>query len=284
MKKLLMLGCLFVVFMCVAAPATADTFTTSSCNLDFAVNDSGSFYVRNSRIVPAGSPPGLEASSSISGPAFNLSATSAGYSDAGIVLYFDGRLKLGDLKSASVVSSGSPVSINLWLDTGGDGRFFTFNGSGLMTGLNGDSYGSHSGASLDATSSIYMMGGNGAGQTYTLTQLQAGVIPGINGNTRAALWIGITNNGSAAITGVTVRTAAENALQNGGDTCRHAECRRRLGLAAHRRKRAEYEWSHCDGTCKGIFPHRKRKPARGFAKSRRIPVGQNKYVYDCRRL
>ena len=126
MKKLLTLGCLFVVFMGVAALATADTITTSSCNVDFAVNDSGSFYVRSSQIVPAGSPPGLEASSSISGSTFDLTANSAGYSDAGIVLYFNGSLTLGDLKSVSVVSAGSPVSINLWLDTGGDGQFFAF--------------------------------------------------------------------------------------------------------------------------------------------------------------
>ena len=154
-----------------------------------------------------------------------------------------------------------------------------------MTGLNSDSYGSHSGASLDASSSIYMMSGNGAGQTYTLAQLQAGVVPGINGNTPAALWIGITNNGSADISSVAVWTAAENALQNGGDRLAATQnADGGWGWPLTGASAAEYEWSHCNGTCKGIFPYRERQSAYGSAKSRRIPVSQDKYVYDCRRL
>lgn len=213
MKKLLKLGFLFVVLIGIAATAAADTITTSSSNLDFAVNDRGSFYVESSQIPPgAGSPPGVDASSSISGSLFNLIANSTGYSDAGLVLYFNnGGLRLGDLKSVSIVSTGSPLSINLWLDTGGDGKFFAFNSNGLMTGLNGDSYGSGSGSSLDENSSIYMTAGNGAGGTYTLAQLQTGVVPGINSDTRAALWIGITNNGSADIFSVTISTLGEDA-------------------------------------------------------------------------
>ncbi len=218
MKKLLKLGYLFVVLIGIAATAAADTITTSSCNVDFAVNDSGSFYVRSSQIVPAGSPPGLEASSSISGSNFHLTANSTGYSDTGIVLYFNGGLKLGDLKTVSVSSTGSPVSINLWLDTGGDGNFFAFNSNAQMTGLNGDTYGTGAGgASLDANTSIVITAGNGAGHSYTLAQLQAGVVPGITSNTGASLWIGITNPGSADISGIVVGTAAESALQAGGD-------------------------------------------------------------------
>ncbi len=217
MKKLLKFICLLVVVIGAAVAANADTFTISSCNVDFAVNEGGSFYVRSGQIPPgAVSPPGVDASSLISGSNFHLNAGGAGYSDAGIVLYFNGGLKLGDLKSVSVVGTGKPASINLWLDTGGDGNFFAFDGSGRMTGLNGDSYGT-GGASLDANTSIYMMAGNGAGGSYTLAQLQAGVVAGISRNTRAALWIGITNPGSTDISSIVVGTAAESALQAGGD-------------------------------------------------------------------
>lgn len=185
----------------------AGTFTTSSGNVSFSVNDSGSFYVRNLPMPPgAGTPPGVNASSSISGSTFHLTAGGAGYSDAGIVLYFNGGFRLMDLQGVSVVSSGSSPMINLWFDTSGDGQFFQLNGSGLLTGLNGDSYGSGNSPSLNSTSLIYMQGGNGAGNAYTLAQLQAGVVPGINGNTLTSLWIGITNSsgGPADISSVTV--------------------------------------------------------------------------------
>jgi hypothetical protein len=40
-----------------------------------------------------------------------------------------------------------------------------------------------------------MQGGDGAGSIYTLAQLQAGDLAGINANTPTALWIGTTNPG-----------------------------------------------------------------------------------------
>lgn len=40
-----------------------------------------------------------------------------------------------------------------------------------------------------------MLGGNGAGSNYTLADLQAGKISGIDANTPTALWVGITSNG-----------------------------------------------------------------------------------------
>lgn len=206
-------GCFFVVFMVGVATTMANAFTTvftTSCrNVDFSVNDSGGFYVRNTQMPPgAGTPPGVDASSSISGSGFHLTATGSGYSDAGIVLFFNSGIKLNDLQGVSVVSTGSNPTINLWLDTSGDGHFFAFDSAGLLTGLNGDSYGSGNGATLNATSSIFMQAGDGAGQTYTLAQLQSGVVPGIDGNTPISLWIGITNSsgGPSNISSVTVST------------------------------------------------------------------------------
>jgi hypothetical protein len=218
MKKILRLGFMLIVLTGLSTAAYAETFTTSSCNIDFAVNDGGSFYVRSSQIPGgAGSPPGVDASSVISGSGFHLTATATqpAYSDSGIVLYFNGGLKLGDLQSVSVVSTGSPVIINLWLDTNGDGNFFAFDGNGMMTVLNGDSYGSSGAASLDANTSIEMFAGNGAGHTYTLAQLQAGAVSGINTDTPVALWIGVTNPATADISSVQVSAAGP--LLSGGD-------------------------------------------------------------------
>jgi hypothetical protein len=218
MNKLLGLGLMLIVFAGVATVAYAETFTTSSCNVDFAVNDGGSFYVRSSQIPGgAGSPPGVDASAAISGSSFHLTATAIqpAYSDSGIILYFNGGLKLGDLQSVSVISTGSPVTINLWFDTSGDGKFFAFDGNGIMTGLNGDSYGSSGAASLDANTSVEMFAGGGAGHTYTLAQLQAGAVSGITSNTDVALWIGITNPSTADISSVAVSAAGP--LLSGGD-------------------------------------------------------------------
>jgi hypothetical protein len=142
----------------------------------------------------------------------SLSTSGAGYSDAGVVVGFDGSLKLGSLLGVSVSSTGSPLAMNLWFDTSGDGKFFKFGGlSGYeMTSLNGDSYG---GGSLPAglSSDFYMFGGNGAGSTNTLAELQNGSVSGIDGNTPVAFWIGITNAGGQAldaeVNSITVRTA-----------------------------------------------------------------------------
>jgi hypothetical protein len=196
----------------IATPALAgvQSFDTSSGSVRYAVNDGG-FWVRTSAIAGSAGSPGLNATSTIVGSAFHLTASGASYSDAGIVLYFDGTLTLGDLQGVSITSTGSPVSMNLWLDSGGDGRFFAFDSSGLLTGLNGDSYGGHAGNTHDISSPFYMLGGNGAGSTYSLSQLQAGAVSGIGATTPVALWIGITNGGGSALMAdigtVTVSTA-----------------------------------------------------------------------------
>jgi hypothetical protein len=197
----------------IAGPAWAgvQAFDTSSGSVRYAVNDGG-FWVRTAPIAGSGGSPGLNATSAIVGSAFHLTASGSSYSDAGIVLYFDGTLKLGDLQGVSITSTGSPVSMNLWLDSGGDGRFFAFDSNGLLTGLNGDSYGGHAGNTQDVSSPFYMLGGNGAGSTYTLSQLQAGAVSSIGATTPVALWIGITNGGGSALSAdigtVTVSTVA----------------------------------------------------------------------------
>ena len=211
MKRLWLLGIMAVLAIFAAGPAMANTmtFNTLSGNVDFSVSDNG-FYVRSAQIPPGGSTPGLNASSYISGSNFNIAASTASpYTDAGIVLFFNGGLTLGALQSVTIASTGTgtPLSMNLWLDTSGDGKFFAFNGSGLLTGLNGDTYaGSSNSTTYNASSSFYMLGGNGAGGTYTLAQLDAGAVAGIGPNTPTALWIGQVGPFSAQISSVQVST------------------------------------------------------------------------------
>lgn len=189
----------------------AATITPGSPDVSFSVYD-GNDYLTSTPIQPSATSPGLFASSDIAGSAFELTAQGTGtnYSDAGIVLYFQGGFQLGSLRSVSVESTGTPVSINLWFDTGHDGKFFSVDPSGILS-VNDDSYGGFGGNALTADSSFYMFGGDGAGHTFTLAELQSGADPGIDGNTRAALWIGITNPPSvgtnrADISSVTVTT------------------------------------------------------------------------------
>jgi hypothetical protein len=191
----------FLTVLCEAAPAMAgvQTFDPSSGGVWYAVNDSGSFWTRAAQMPASSSSPGLNATSSIAAGLFHLTASGSAYSDSGIVLYFDGTLHLGDLQSVSITSTGSPLAMNLWLDSGGDGQFFSFDSNGVMTSLNGDSYGGHSGNTHDTTSPFYMLGGNGAGNTYTLSQLQGGAVAGISAATPVALWIGIANSGGSSL-------------------------------------------------------------------------------------
>jgi hypothetical protein len=145
------------------------------------------------------------------------------YSDAGVVLFFNDVLTLGAIGSIDVTrqaydTGSSPLATNLWLDTGGNGTFFAFNSSGVLTGLNDDSYFSCATPSLDATSSCYGMGVNGAGGTFTLAQLQAGDVVGIDGNTRVALWIGITADGTNGDQRASLANVSVTTVPDGGAT------------------------------------------------------------------
>ncbi len=90
--------------------------------------------------------------------------------------------------------------MNLWLDTGGDRTFFAFDGNGLLTSLAGDSYGGHERYDVQwvgcrSTCSA----ATGLGTVTRSAELQAGLVPGITGNTVVALWIGITGPPNPAV-------------------------------------------------------------------------------------
>jgi hypothetical protein len=180
---------------------SADTivFTPVSSGVHYSVNNPSGFFVSSSPIT------GAVASADVAGSNFRLSATDPSYSDAGIVLFLNGGLTLGELQSVIVATTDpSAISINVWMDTGGDGQFFVFDSNGLLISLNGDTYTSTSTTSLDAASSLYVQGGNGAGGTYSLQQLEDGVVSGINGSTPTAIWVGITNIHTADISSIDV--------------------------------------------------------------------------------
>ena len=198
-------------------------------NVYFSVN-SGGYYVSSIPIV------GSSASSTIPGSFFELTAQGPSYSDAGIVLYYlGGGFQLGSLSSV-VVNANMTVAINLWFDTGHDGTFFSVDSGGLLTSLNNDSYASSTGNTLTADTIFYMQAGPKAGSNFTLADFQSGKDPGIDGNIRAALWIGITSPNSsgtniADITSVdvTIPEPATEVLLGAGLIA--------LGVAAWRRRK-----------------------------------------------
>lgn len=202
MKRILRSGFLLLFFMSFAVPAmaTLTMFDTSSSGVYYAINDGG-FYVNPTGFSTT------NASSTISGSNFQIQGN-ASAGDAGIVLYYNGGLTLGALQSVSINTVGStPLNLNLWLDTGGDGKFFSFTGN-TLTGLNGDSYvGAGPQTSIyNSASSFYALGGNVAGGPYTLAQLQNGSVSGIGPNTLTALWVGANTPVSADISSVAVET------------------------------------------------------------------------------
>jgi hypothetical protein len=148
---------------------------------------------------------------------FHLDASGSGYSDAGLVFGLNNMFTLGQLQSISVDSTGSPLAVNLWLDTGGDGSLFALGGSSgyEFTGLNGDSYAGCGSPTITLLSSCYMLGGDDAGTSVSLADLESGAIAGIDASTKVALWVGVTNPGgqtlSADITQVSISTVPEPA-------------------------------------------------------------------------
>jgi hypothetical protein len=117
---------------------------------------------------------------------------SPGYADAGFYLY-DGTL--GNLNSIQIQASSNSgsFSVNLWFDRDNNGEVFVWNGN-VYQGVGSDAYitgpASQNGTitvnSGSQFASLIPDGGN-----YTLAQLRSGAAPGINNNTRIALWVGI---------------------------------------------------------------------------------------------
>lgn len=131
-----------------------------------------------------------------------LAITAApGYEDDGF--YFTvGQLASFNSLTVTVSAGSAGVSANLWLDAHNSGEFFAWTPAGVYTGLGGDQYFTSSSALVGTTLTIDSTTTFGG---YTLAQLRAGSVAGVNGSTMAAIWIGIAVNSgsqSATITGI----------------------------------------------------------------------------------
>jgi hypothetical protein len=127
-------------------------------------------------------------------------ANAAAYEDNGFYFYI-GTLQY--LSSLRVVGVGAGTfTANLYLDVNGDGEFFVWSPPNVYSNVGADLY--YSGPSsvggvltIDATT---LFGG------YTLPQLRAGMLGGVNANTRVGIWLGISvSSGSQTTTIASVR-------------------------------------------------------------------------------
>lgn len=186
--------------------AKADTITATDSSVYYNVNV-GNMYVSGNPLDKT-KQVGTQYQNAIStgsGNTFQLSinaSNAAGtWTGAGVLLGFDGSLKLGNIESLSVVSTDAHLILNLWLDTGKDGAFLYYpKGGGQATSesYDGDTLLLTTGNALDLTTVLTMLVYKGASQSgsYTLADLQAGQLAGIDANTAVAMWIGIGGSGN----------------------------------------------------------------------------------------
>lgn len=171
-----------VVGLCMVAtglPTAAD----AAYPIWYAINTGTYFQVSASPLATAA------ASSNLDSTGVRLDINPSGYADAGIVLYFDGSLTLANLNTIQITGDG-PYAANLWLDVSGDNHFFSFDSSGVLQGLNGDTYGTVA----NVSSGLLQISDTSTYAGYTLAQLKAGSMAGVNAGTRVAIWIGISSS------------------------------------------------------------------------------------------
>ncbi len=133
----------------------------------------------------------------------------SGYEDNGFYFYA-GTLQY--LSTLRIVGTGV-FSVNLYLDVDGDGEFFTWNssnvyaGGGLFDGFYSGPSATNGIVAIDSTTVFNcIFVNNGAGANHTLPELVGGAVAGVNGNTRAGVWIGIAPGaGSQSVTITSVR-------------------------------------------------------------------------------
>ncbi len=160
---------------------------------DFTIND-GTNFVRNETPFVRSLGPAVDqfAAQAQNGGQVGLVISKApGYADDGFYIVLG---KLSQLNEIALQTNGSdPVSVNLWLDKGGDGDFFAWNDQNQLTGLNGDVYGAAatSKGSITVNDSTTVSDLSSIGGNFTLAQLKSGSAGGINGDTNVAVWVGI---------------------------------------------------------------------------------------------
>jgi hypothetical protein len=119
-----------------------------------------------------------------------LISNAPGYADDGFYVELG---RLADLnKVEAMVTGHDPVALNLWLDKSGNGEFFAWNADGVLTGLDGDAYGTAANGrtiTVDDTTTVSDL--SGIGGNFRLAQLKSGSATGINGDTKVAIWVGV---------------------------------------------------------------------------------------------
>lgn len=195
MKKLSILAISLLLLLIIIIPVFNVSAATVPCgsigrvNGWYSITTSSGFHVS---AKPVTSQDGTTSSTIANG---DISLKAGPNDEAHIDLYTDGSMTLSQLNSLSISGSG-PYYVNLWFDTGNDGQFFAFDSTGKLTSTNGDVYGEWG---LGATNTISLSNSdtwikNGSATVYTITGLQNGNYPGINGNTKVAICIGNGDN------------------------------------------------------------------------------------------
>lgn len=214
-KKLsILIALVMAISLCVAPAAAVGAAVVTApvlgLNSGYAICDSTGFYVSMNPITKT------EASATLLDGKVHLTVTpdtDPGYADAGIVLYIDGSLTLGDLDTLDVSGTGADYYANLWFDVGGDDGFFTLGDAGMMTDTAGDDWGtiadSANGAlTMDGSSKIFDQNAVGVdlGQgVNSLDDLKDGLVSDdIDSTTKVAIWIGPSSFGPAMTTDIDV--------------------------------------------------------------------------------
>ena len=178
-----MTGLVLVLGLCMVAIGPP-TGALAAPPVWYAINTGTYYQVSASPLSTATASSTLDST----GVRLDINPTS-GYADAGIVLYFDGSLTLGNLNTIQITGDG-PYAANLWLDTSGDGHFFSFDSNGVLLGINGDIYSTVA----NVSSGTLVINDTSTYAGYTLAQLKAGSMSGVNADTRVAIWIGISSS------------------------------------------------------------------------------------------
>jgi hypothetical protein len=208
MRRIAILFLLAIPIIWSASPAKAEIIAIDGSNVYYKVNV-GDMYVSNTSnpLTKTKSYTGQTASSGFSGNEFQLSVGANDYwTDAGILIGFDGTLTLGALEWLTIGKTDTTLSIALWLDTDKDSKFLQFDNGIWTGGYGGDSMlGTaliNNALDLSTPLSLYMLNGSSPSSSaiYTLADLQSGVLGGINADTQVAIWVGIYNSDGQANT------------------------------------------------------------------------------------
>ena len=191
--------------------APLQMFSGTNFNGSYAYNDfAGNWFVQNTPVNTG------TIQSEPQGAVLHVGSSAGGSSSSAVIVYFDGALALGGFQGGGFSNTGSTLSMNLYLDTGNDGRFFSFTGN-QFTGLDGDSYANVAlgagGGSFNDNTVFTKVGGIAAlPSTFTLAQLKAGSVAGIDTNTRVSFWIGGGNAFSSDITSISMAASTAGSL------------------------------------------------------------------------